>query len=383
MKLTIEQNELVGLIDRVTMAVDTRVSLPILANVLIKAQDGFLSVCGTNLEHQIVEKTNTAYIERDGEVTVSAKKLRDIVRSLPNKSDVQFIFDDETERLTVKSGRSRFQLSVLPARDYPTIHFEPDALVFETVLESDLLLAALQRVSFSAAKSDVRYYLNGVLFDFTHTKPDSMALQLCATDGHRLAMTKIEDIDAAVLNNTDAQYILPVSSIGLLERLLAKPTGLTRFIFYTKGVVIFIGDVTITVKLLDGKYPDYQRVIPSDLPFERDIQRDELIGILNRVRVLSNQQYLGCKFTFGIQDLVIVANNPDNEEASEEIDFPDAKTLGDEDKLTIGLSINYLLEVLTHMNQSSIFMQFQDANSSVRIINGMYETVYVIMPMRL
>lgn len=379
MEISIEQSVLSGIIERVSSATEQKPSIPILSNVLITTNDNGIEVCGTNLEHQIIESAECEVLAH-GHITLNAKKLREIARSLPNDKEVKLTLDSETDRVIVKSGRSRFTLAGMPAIDYPQMQLGDE--LFNLELGPEELTDGLKRTSFATATDDVRYYLNGILFDFMKTGETApVQLKMIATDGHRMATANLINV-ATGLTET-RQFILPYRSMAILEKLTAKNINTVNCAFYGKGATFSVNNTRLFMKYVDGKYPDYQRVIPTESPYNCSLSRVELLSILNRVRVLSHDKHRGCQLVFD-KTLLIKASNIEREEASEEMEFELAPIYTDSDSgIAIGFSIDYLVEALNSMNAQFFDLYFTSANDPIRLTDGIEKAVCVIMPMRL
>lgn len=377
MEIVIEQPVLAGIIERVSSATEQKVTIPILSNVLITTNDNGIEVCGTNLEHQIIQSAECSVLAH-GQITLNAKKLREIARSLPGDKEVKLTLDSETNRVTVKSGRSRFTLAGMPAIDYPIMQLGDE--LFNLELGPEALTDGLKRTSFATGTDDVRYYLNGVLFDFMKTGENApVQLKLVATDGHRMATFDLTDTGLA----DTRQFILPYRGIAILEKLLAKNNQTVNCCFYEKGAMFSINETQLFMKYVDGKYPDYQRVIPTQSSYNCTLSRNEFLSILNRVRVLSHDKHHGCQLVLD-KTLLVKASNNEREEASEEMEFDLAPVYTDSDGgIAIGFSINYLTDALNSMNAQFFDLYFTSSNDPIRLTDAIEKSVCVIMPMRL
>jgi len=368
MKFTISRDALMKPLNMVAGVVERRQTLPILSNVKIELDEGVLSLTGTDLEVELVGRIELSDSSDTGEVTVPARKLADICKSLPDGSDVEFSV--EAERVVVKSGRSRFTLSTLPANDFPTIEQAVGSTQF-TVNQSQLK-RLIERTAFSMAQQDVRYYLNGMLFEVS-----SSQLRSVATDGHRLAMaTMVDQFDGI---NEAQQVILPRKGVLELQRLLQDPESDISIVIGSNHFRASTAEFTFTSKLVDGKFPDYERVLPRGATTPMLSQRMELRDSLSRTAILSNEKYRGVRLIVDNDNLDIHANNPEQEEAEE--------TVGVEyngDRIEIGFNVSYLIDVLGVLQGSQVRFQLTDGASSVLIEDPEDEAaVYVVMPMRL
>jgi DNA polymerase-3 subunit beta len=368
MKFTVKRDDLLAPLQLVAGVVERRQTLPVLANILLVLTDDNLSLTGTDLEVEIVGRLSVESIVDTGEITVPARKLVDICRSLPDGSTLEFILDED-QRLLVKSGRSRFTLSTLPANDFPATDVNEDDIQFSCV--QSIIKRLIDRTSFAMAQQDVRYYLNGMLWE-----AENNLLRCVATDGHRLAMCTRE-LDIQVPSKTQA--ILPRKGVVELSRLLKEEDASVKVTFSSHHMRVETADYTLTSKLVDGKFPDYERVLPKGGNNIVLGNREELKQAFGRTAILSNEKYRGVRLTLAEGLLTIVANNPEQEEAEEQvvIDYS-----GDE--IEIGFNVSYLQDVTNVLNTENIKLTLSDANSSALVEEPESgDSVYVVMPMRL
>lgn len=366
MKFSINREQLLKPLQQVAAVVEKRQTLPVLSNVLLEVGDGQLSMTGTDLELELVARLPLEGEQEPGETTVPARKLVDIAKSLPAEADIRFEVDGE--RMLVRSGRSRFTLSTLPASEFPNL--EEDAAGSSLEMKPDVLRGLIDRTAFSMAQQDVRYYLNGMLFEL---KPGR--LRAVATDGHRLALCDAE-LDAPV---EEVSVILPRKGVMELSRILGDSGEAARLTIGRNHVRIVVGAITFTSKLVDGKFPEYDRVIPKEGSRKVVADRETLRQALARVAILSNEKYRGVRVQLSEGSLRIVANNPEQEEAEEEVsvDFNGSP-------LEIGFNVSYLLDVLNTMGGTQAELEMGDSNSSALVFDPESKAaVYVVMPMRL
>ena len=366
MKFEALRDTLLKPIQAVVGVVERRQTMPILANLLLTVTDGNLSVTATDLEVELVAKT-AVDVKEKGEVTVPARKLVDICRALPEGAKVSVSL--ERERLTVKSGRSRFTLATLPAAEFPAVE---DIKAQRSVnLPQKELRELIERTHFSMAQQDVRYYLNGLLLE---TSPKRV--RAVATDGHRLAMC---DLNAEVPDLPALQVIVPRKGVLELQRLLADGEEPARVSFGTNHVRVELSGLRFTSKLIDGRFPDYERVVPKggdkDIIADRQVLRDAL----GRTAILSNEKYRGVRLQLGPNRLKVLAHNPEQEEAEDEVEV---QYKGPE--LEIGFNVSYLMDALAALHTEQVKITLTDANSSCLIRHPDNDTSrYVVMPMRL
>ncbi len=366
MKFKLTRETLLKPLQQVTSVVEKRQTLPILSNVLVKAEGNRIVMTGTDLEVEMVVSLEAA-IEDGGESTLPARKLLDICRNLPEGAEISFSLSGE--RMSVTSGKSRFQLATLPAGDYPAL----DELVknHEFTLAEDVLKRVIEKTQFSMAQQDVRYYLNGLMVEMNPGK-----LRAVATDGHRLAVC---EADVALTISEPQQIIIPRKGVGEMGRLLEESENPITVQVGANHIRLIKGDVCLTSKLVDGRFPDYQRVIPKNGDKVVVIDKETFRQALVRASILSNEKYRGIRFQLESGLVRISAHNPDQEEAEEEImaDF-------DGDSMEIGFNATYVQESLAALDVDEVVMTLLDANSSCLVEGkGQADCRYVVMPMRL
>lgn len=368
MKFTVSRETLLTPLQLVSGVVERRQTLPVLANVLMVLDDGLLSLTGTDLEVEIVARVTPASTADTGETTVPAKKLVDICRSLPDGSDIEFTLQED-QKMVVKSGRSRFSLATLPANDFPATEKSEGDIQFNC--SQQLIKRLIDRTAFAMAQQDVRYYLNGMLWEVEGNK-----LRCVATDGHRLAMCD-KELDIDVPEKTQA--ILPRKGVIELSRLLNDAETGVDLTLGSHHIRVETEDYTFTSKLVDGKFPDYERVLPKGGTNIVIGNRTELKQAFGRTAILSNEKYRGVRLNFSEGLVTIVANNPEQEEAEEEvvIDYQG-------DVIDIGFNVGYLQDVANVLSSENIKITLSDANSSALLEEPEKgDSVYVVMPMRL
>src|SRR5271154_5575185 len=365
MKLTAEREKLLGPLQAVMGVVERRQTMPVLANVLLSVRKGQLSITATDLEVELVAATEVA-VQDSGDITVPGRKFLDILRALPEKGVVSLSV--EGEKIVIKAGRSRFSLSTLPAADFPVID---DINSQQTVqIPRKDLSRLLEKTHFSMAQQDVRYYLNGMLLEI-----DGQLLRAVATDGHRLALS---EATLEIKAKTAQQGIVPRKGVLELQRVLTLE-GTATVAIGTNHVRAQIGDVRFTSKLIDGRFPEYSRVIPSAPPAAIRADRDVLRQALQRTSILSNEKYRGIRINVRKNAMTVQAHNPEQEEAEEEIEVA-----YDGADLEVGFNVNYLLDALAAIDGQEVELGLTDSNSSCLIRSpGTAGARYVVMPMRL
>jgi len=367
MKFTADREMLLRPLQLVTGVVERRQTLPVLSNVLVVARDGMVSITGTDLEVSLSVLAPGAVIESEGSVTIPARKLTDIWRSLPDGARVSV--EIEENRAIVRSGRSRFALATLPATDFPDLDAADGDL--EIRLGRAALSRLLDQVSFSMAQQDVRYFLNGMLLEVTpqHTR-------VVATDGHRLAMSTHGE---GVSGSGRAQAIIPRKGVMELGRLLAEAGEDVTVKLGSNHLRVDAGTYTLVTKLIDGKFPDYEKVVPREPGHSIVGDRETLKQACARASILSNEKYRGVRLILDADQLTIQANNPEQEEALEVIPV----VYGGE-PMEIGFNVSYLQEVLGVLDTEEVKLSVADANSSALIEGvGNDQSLFVVMPMRL
>ena len=365
MKLTAAREELLAPLQSVIGVVERRQTMPVLANVLLAARDNRLSVTGTDLEVELVA-TCAVSVQQPGDITVPGRKLLDIFRSLPEK--VSVMLSTEGERVSVRAGRSRFTLSSLPASEFPLVE-EINAQQTLTMPQGEFR-RLIDKTHFAMAQQDVRYYLNGLLLE-----TDGRALRAVATDGHRLALCETELSGKA---RTSQQVIVPRKGVLELQRILGTENNIELAVG-TNHVRAQIGEIRFTSKLIDGRFPEYARVIPSNPPKTVEADRENLRQALQRTAILSNEKYRGIRLTARPDLLTLQAHNPEQEEAEDQVEV---SYKGEE--VEIGFNVNYLLDALSAIEGDKVQIGLTDSNSSCLIhAPGTMHTRYVVMPMRL
>jgi len=364
MKFSAARDVLLKPLQAVIGVVERRQTMPILSNVLLVAKGNELAVTATDLEVELVARAEVA-VEAGGEITVSGRKLLDICRALPDGSQIDVSLSGE--KVMVRSGRSKFSLATLPAAEFPTVE---DIKAGQTVhVDQDVLGRLIEKTHFSMAQQDVRYYLNGMLLE-----TGGKHLRAVATDGHRLAMCEAT-LEGAV---DEQQVIVPRKGVLELQRLLSGE-GEVDVELGANHVRIQLEGIRFTSKLIDGRFPEYERVIPKESSNELTADREAFRGALQRTAILSNEKYRGIRLVIRDSGVILQAHNPEQEEAEEELEV----SYSGED-IEIGFNVNYLLDALGAVDGDEVTMSVLDGNSSCLIRQpGKDECKFVVMPMRL
>ena len=363
-----KRDELLKPLQAVSGIVEKRHTLPILSNVLIERIGVRLQLLATDLEIQVTTSFDSP--QNDGEnyqVTTSARKLLDILRALPDQADVAL--EAQNNRIQVRSGKSRFNLQTLPAADFPKLA-QAESKTAKIVTTQKVLRSLLLKAQYAMAQQDIRYYLNGMLLVL-----EADVLKAVATDGHRLAYASV------TLPQTvePLEVILPRKTVQELIKLLADVEDQVALDLTPSQVTIKIGDVELISKVVDGKFPDYTRVIPTGYTREFLIERNTLQQALLRVAILSNEKFRGVRWTLSDGQLRIACTNTEQEEAFEEIEIP-----YHDSPLDIGFNVTYLLDILNNVETEKVTCSFGDANSSMLITIAKDPSFrYVVMPMRI
>tara|TARA_B110000259_G_scaffold55410_1_gene65195 strand:+ start:22 stop:1125 length:1104 start_codon:yes stop_codon:yes gene_type:complete len=367
MNIKINRDVLLKPLSNVSGIVEKRHALPILSNLLLEGQDNnSLKFTATDLEVQITLNAKTE-VPTDFSITIAARKLFDITRSLPEGSTIDL--QVEESKVVLKAGKSKFNLQTLPAKDYPVMKLSEEEKKQIRVPQNQLK-AILKQVDFSMAQQDIRYYLNGLLFEV-----DGKKLNIVGTDGHRLSFTSLELKEP----QEKFQTIIPRKTILELIKLLDE-TAEEVEIQLTKNQAYFsFQEINLISKVIDGKFPDYHRVIPVGHENKFDIDRTQLLLSMQRASILSNEKYRGIRMVIEKAQLKLISNNSEQEQAEEELDIT-----YDGPSIDIGFNVTYLIDVLTNIQAEKLSFAFNDSSSSCLITipkNDDYK--YVVMPMRI
>lgn len=371
--LTIQREELLKPLQLIIGVVEKRQTLPILANVLLTANQQQLAMVATDLEVELVGKIDlppSMKASSINSVTLPGRKLLDICRALPEEAQIELLHDDAKNQVTVRSGRSRFALSTLPAHDFPSLDENESILEFQ--LPQKDLLFLIQRTAFAIAQQDVRYYLNGLWLEVNEG-----VVRAVATDGHRLALNTIP---MPVIDNSFVQIIIPRKGIVELMRLLEDVDAEVTVKVSKNHIQIKGSHFVFTSKLVDGRFPDYKTILPKVGDQHILLDRDIFKQALHRVSILSNEKFRGVRLNIRPGQMMIQANNPEQEEAEEiiSIDYQGKN-------LEIGFNVSYLLDVLNTVDAGMVKLSFSNPDVGILMeeAEGDGSSLFVIMPMRL
>ncbi|MDX1625416.1 MAG: DNA polymerase III subunit beta [Wenzhouxiangellaceae bacterium] len=365
MKFSIQREALLVPISQVVGVVERRQTLPVLANFLLEADDDTLRVTGSDMEVEMVG-TASADVAQSGAITVPARKLVDICKALPEgvRIDVQL----NGEKLAVHAGRSKFTLATLPATEFPSSEAGGDADELE--VPEERLAWLIDKTAFAMAHQDVRHYLNGLLLEFRDGQ-----LRAVATDGHRLALAEMD----ADLEGDGRSLILPRKGVMELSRILSGEDEPVSIALGNNFLRVRRRGVTLTSKLIDGRFPDYEAVIPMSQDKAMTLQRQDFIRALQRAAILSNEKYRGVRLETQDGSVRIVAHNPQQEEATEQVEVEH-----NYDSLVVGFNVNYLLDALGAIDGEGVKLALKSADSSCLVTAVDSESVrQVVMPLKL
>jgi DNA polymerase-3 subunit beta len=365
--MKINKEEFLKPLQSVAGIVERRHTLPILSNVLIQISNENIAFIATDLEIQITSILSNNSDKGDAAITVSAKKLQDIVRALPENAEISF--DSKDSRLQLKAGKSQFNLQTLPADDFPKLALS-DELVSEISLSQSLLKQLFNQVQYAMAQQDIRYYLNGLLMVL-----EPGVIKVVATDGHRLSLASM----GAETVNQAAEAILPRKTVTELIKLLGDTEEEVKISLGKNLVTFAFGNINLVSKVIEGKFPDYNKVIPSHYENHVTLDRLTLLHAMQRASILSNEKFRGVRMVLTQNSMRVICNNTEQEEAEEELEINYAN-----EPLDIGFNVTYLLDVLNNINTKEVDCSFGDANSSCLItVPGDDRFKYVVMPMRI
>ncbi len=367
MRFTISREALLKPLQVVSGVVEKRQTLPVLSNLLVEVNDGKLTLTGTDLEVELTASVDIGNGANSGEVTVPARKFVDICRTLPDEAEITLLL--EGDKVFIRSGRSRFTLATLPAAEFPGTEAIGGAFEFE--IAQNGLKGLIDRTQFCMANQDVRYYLNGLLVEI-----NAGVVRAVATDGHRLA---VSELAVPETGTEQRQVIVPRKGVLELSRLLEASEERCQVELSNNHLRVKLGSTVFTTKLVDGRFPDYDRVIPKGGDKVVTADREGLRQALVRTSILSNEKYRGIRLFLDGNQLKATVNNPEQEEAEEELEVEYAG-----EPMEIGFNVAYLLDAINAVEGPAVEVILTDPNSSC-LIRGKEDKAsrYVVMPMRL
>jgi DNA polymerase III subunit beta len=367
MAITLNRDNLLSALQCVIGAVERRNTLPLLAHVLLEVQDDLLAITATDLETELVGFAKLPQVQPTFKTTLPGRKLYDICKALPDAAAITF--EQDEQQVALRAGRSRFTLMSLPVDDFPKI--KNSIVNTECVIRQANLRFLIERTQFAMAQQDVRYFLNGLLFDFSGEKLTSVA-----TDGHRLAVAYQP---LAYPKQDPVKIIVPRKGIQELSQLLISPEGMVTVQVEANHVRFIADDFVVTSKLIDGRFPDYARVLPKGGNHIMVCDKALLKQILTRVSILSNEKCRGIRFELGDNTLVVSATNPEQEQAEEEILVNYTSKA-----MSLGFNVTYLIDILNVLQSDTIKMSIVNENTGVLVEDESNSNcLYVVMPMRI
>jgi DNA polymerase-3 subunit beta len=370
MRVVLERSNLLKSLNHVHRVVERRNTIPILSNVLLAAEGANLALKATDLDLEVTE-TIPAMVERAGSTTVPAHLLYDIVRKLPDGAEVMLKLDEDGNAMTVMAGRSSFRLQCLPQSDFPQLSAGTFTHIFR--IETPAIKGLIDKTQFAISTEETRYYLNGI---FLHVHGDQdLKLRAVATDGHRLARSETE---APSGSEGMPGIIVPRKTVSELQKLLDDPESTITIELSETKIRFTIGAVVLTSKLIDGTFPDYQRVIPTGNDRKLIIDRQSFASAVDRVSTISSERGRAVKLSIASGQVTLAVNNPDSGSATEELaaDY-------DSDPIEIGFNARYLLDVAAQLSGGDARFMLADAGSPTLIHDVSDDnTLYVLMPMR-
>lgn len=371
MRLTIDKGALFKALNHVTSVVERRNTIPILSNVLLSADNNQLKLTATDLEREVVETVPTS-VSQAGGTTVSAHMLHDIVRKLPDGAEIELTRGEEEGRMTLASGQSRFALQVLPVDDFPSL--DAGEMDFQFTAGAQELKRLIEKTRFAISTEETRYYLNGIYFHAS-TTDDVDVLRAVATDGHRLAQ-----VELGLPKGAEGMpgIIVPRKTVLELHKLVEDSDGDVDIELSSSKIRFTSGDLLLTSKLIDGTFPDYDRVIPKDNDKSMIVSKAGFSHAVDRVSTLSSDKGRAVKFNIDGGKLTLSVNNPDSGSATEEllVDY-------ESDPLEIGFNARYLLDISSQLDSDTAHFKLSDPGSPTMVLDeGDSGALYVLMPMR-
>jgi DNA polymerase III subunit beta len=371
MKVTVERAALLKSLGHVHRVVERRNTIPILANVLIRADDDVIKLKATDLDIEVVEKA-AAEVGKAGAITVPAHMIYDIVRKLPEGSQLSIETSEDRATLALRAGRSRFSLQTLPETDFPDL--AAGEMTHKFMLPARDVRRLIDKTQFAISTEETRYYLNGI---YLHTtgKPGQESVRAVATDGHRLAQV---DLRAPAEASGMPGIIVPRKAVGEVQRLIEDLDANVAIELSSAKIRFTIGDIVLTSKLIDGTFPDYARVIPLGNDRKLEVDRQEFAAAVDRVSTISSERGRAVKLSLTQGNLVLSVTNPDSGSATEELEAH-----YDSQPLDIGFNSRYLLDIAAQIEGDTAVLRLADPGSPTLIQDrDAADALYVLMPMR-
>lgn len=369
MIIKIEKEKLIEPLKNLVGVAEKKQTMPILGNILFRAANGKLLIVGSDLEVEISTLVNHQ-TDEDLNTTLPGKKLLDILRSLPGDGAVTIELGDD--KATIKSGKSRFVLASLPGSDFP---YDKEDVDYCYEVSAHNLDNLINQTSFSMAVQDARHFLNGMFFEVGAEK-----ITVVATDGHRLSMSACNQTNSL---NEPVDCIIPRKCITEIKRILSdfkdSKEKLVNFNIKSNHFYFSVDDYFVKSKLIEGNYPDYNKVFPESLPHKLDVDKKELKSALQRMSILSNEQFKGVKLSLSSSETKLSTNNPSQEEGEDSI-----SCIYSGENLDIGFNLTYLIEVIDVISSENIVLQLNNSDSGCLISSNDNNALnkYIIMPMR-
>lgn len=366
MQLNLSREALLEPLQKVLGVIERKQTMPILANVLLVAEGEQMTITATDLEIELVATRQLAEPQQ-AKITLPAQKLAEICKNLPDGAQITLLSDDK-DKITVKSGRSRFKLSSLPAEQYPDSNAMHASSSFS--ISQAQLRQVMEKTEFAMAQQDVRFYLNGLLLELT-----ANSIRTVATDGHRLALAEIA---ASTQLGENQQVLVPSKGVRELLRMLQDSDDMATVSLDSRQIRVDMGNVCFTGKLIDGAFPDYQRAMPIGCDKKISLNKNDFKQALIRTAILSNEKFKGVRLKIAANMLSMQANNPEQEEAEEQIaiDYH-----GEE--IEVSFNIKYMLDVLNVLDGDDFELEFKDSGNPCKVQQFNPDCSYVIMPMRI
>jgi DNA polymerase III, beta subunit len=366
MKFSVNRDQILPGLQIVNTVIERRHALPILSNLLLNADNNKITFTGTDMEVELITTIKQGVKEK-AEFTLPGRKILDICRTLPEGANIEISL--EKDQAVLRSGKSRFTLATQPAKEFPSTEITTPIADFH--IEQEALKSLLEDTLFAMAQQDVRYYLNGLLLEISKN-----TIRAVATDGHRLAL---KEAPATLEVAEKIQAIIPRKGVIELARLLNNNKEPAHILLTTNHIRIHLEETQFTSKLIDGRFPDYERVLPKDTNTPLQANREALKQGLTRASILSNEKYKGVRIILKKDCLKALAHNPEHEEAEEEIEVSYAGP-----EIEIGFNVSYLLDAINAIKTENVVFIASDADSSCLLIpEENSHSKYVIMPMRL